>query len=261
MFRTVLAATLLCVCALSQAAPVTEVIVVGTYHFSNPGKDQHNIAAVDVMTPERQGQLAAITEALARFKPTKVAVEWPAELTAERYAKYRDDTLPPSPNEVVQLGFRLAKTMKLDTVAGIDVEGDFPYEGVAAFAEKSGRAATLEAMHAEVAQRVAAVEAAQKSGTIAAALRLMNSPESVQRDHALYMAFLPYGRGDEQPGAALASAWYARNLGICARLVQQLKPGDRAVVFYGAGHAYLLKRCVTEMPGYRLVEANDYLPR
>lgn len=32
-------------------------------------------------------------------------------------------------------------------------------------------------------------------------------------------------------------------------------------VLYGSGHAFLLRQCVSEMPGYRLVEANDYLPQ
>jgi hypothetical protein len=42
--------------------------------------------------------------------------------------------------------------------------------------------------------------------------------------------------------------------------VQLAKPGGRIVVFYGSGHAFFLRQCVTEMPGFKLVEANDYLP-
>jgi hypothetical protein len=48
---------------------------------------------------------------------------------------------------------------------------------------------------------------------------------------------------------------------ICANLVQLARPGDRIVVFYGSGHAFLLRQCVAETPGFRLVEANAYLPR
>jgi uncharacterized phosphosugar-binding protein len=55
--------------------------------------------------------------------------------------------------------------------------------------------------------------------------------------------------------------WYKRNFLICANLVQRARPGDRAVVFFGSGHSFLLRQCVGEMPGYRLVEANGYLPR
>jgi len=53
----------------------------------------------------------------------------------------------------------------------------------------------------------------------------------------------------------------ARNFLICANLVEQSKPGDRIVVLYGFGHAFLLRQCVTETPAFKLVEPNAYLPR
>jgi len=75
-----------------------------------------------------------------------------------------------------------------------------------------------------------------------------------------YSDLLRIGAGDEQPGAALKAAWEKRNSEICARLVQLAQPGDRIVVLYGAGHAFLLRQCVEQMPGFELVEANSYLP-
>ncbi|HEY0302433.1 MAG TPA: DUF5694 domain-containing protein [Rhizomicrobium sp.] len=39
------------------------------------------------------------------------------------------------------------------------------------------------------------------------------------------------------------------------------RPGDRIVVFYGAGHAFLLRQCVAGTPGFALVEPNAYLPK
>jgi hypothetical protein len=33
------------------------------------------------------------------------------------------------------------------------------------------------------------------------------------------------------------------------------------VVMFGAGHAFLLRQCVAEMPGWKLVEPNDFLPQ
>jgi hypothetical protein len=134
-----------------------------------------------MLAPERQEQIAAVVPALARFAPARVAVEWPAEVVAERYPKYLDGALPPSRNEVVQLGFRLGKATKA-VVEGIDVDGDFPY------------------------------------------------------------------------------GWYRRNFMLCARLAQAAKPGDRIVVLYGSGHAHLLRQCVEEVPGWKLVEPDDYLP-
>ena len=42
--------------------------------------------------------------------------------------------------------------------------------------------------------------------------------------------------------------------------MQTARPGDRIVVIYGAGHGYWLREFARTTPGFRLVEANDYLP-
>jgi hypothetical protein len=241
------------------AAPA-EVMIVGTYHFSNPGQDQHDVKSDDVLKPERQQQLEAIAKGMMRFSPTVVAVEWPADLVTERYPKYLAGTLPPSHNEVVQLGFRLAKDAGLESVHGIDVDGDFPYEPVQTWARQHGAADKLTAMQAQIEASVTKLTELQHTGTIADALREMNRPENIAGDYEFYAELVHYGSGDDQPGAKLLTAWHARNFEICARLVQSLHPGDHAVVFYGAGHAYLLRQCVSETPGLKLVEANQYLP-
>ena len=123
--------------AAEPSANPVEVMVVGVFHMSNPGHDIHNLKVDDVLEPKRQGEIAALTDALARFKPTKVGVEWPADLVAERYKQYLSGTYPPSRNEVVQLGFRLAKTVSAE-IYSLDADGDFPYERLKNFAETRG---------------------------------------------------------------------------------------------------------------------------
>src|SRR6266481_2693808 len=137
--------------AAEPAPPgIVKVMIVGTYHMSNPGHDIYNLKADDVLAPKRQAEIAAITSALARFRPTKVAAEWDAETVAERYPKYLAGTLPPSRNEVVQLGFRLAKTAGLERAYGIDVDGDFPYEELKAYAQAHGQAGLLDQQGAAI---------------------------------------------------------------------------------------------------------------
>lgn len=246
--------------APAAASQDVEVMVVGTYHMSNPGQDLHNTRADDVLVPKRQRELEAIASALLRFAPTRVAVEWPADVTSERYRRYRDGTLDASRNEVVQLGFRLADAAALAEVDGIDVDGDFPYPAVEAFAKTHGQAARLERAHATIAGSVSELQQTIDGGSIAQALRYLNDPQRITRDNAFYREMLFLGDGTEQPGVDLLAAWYRRNLAICAHLLQRTKPGDRVVVFYGAGHAFLLRQCVAETPGYRLVEPAGYLP-
>lgn len=264
------AAAIIAVLALASSAgqatpepaprPV-EVMIIGGYHMSNPGKDIHDVKADDVLAPKRQKEIVAITDALARFKPTKVAVEWPRDIVAERYPKYLAGTLPPSHNEVVQLGFRLAKTAHAQGVWGIDADGDFPYDKLLAYAKAHGQNALMDYEDAQILRSVNDDNEHLAHGTISQTLRHMNDPAVILRDHQFYRRILKIGDGADQPGAQLDADWYKRNFLICASLIQLAKPGDRIVVFFGSGHSYLLRQCVTETPGFQLVEPNRYLPK
>lgn len=256
---TLWVATLAAVTAAAEP-PKTQVLLVGTYHFANPGQDISNVKAVDVLAEARQRELAQVATSLARFEPTRIAVEWPDALVRERYAKFRDGSLPVSSNEVVQLGFRLAQQRRLPAVLGLDVAGDFPFEAVADWAARHGRQGDIDALIAFGAKETAHISALQERMTIGGVLREMNSPAAIDRAHSFYPPLLAMGDGDDQPGVKLMSAWYTRNLAICARLLESVQAGDRVVVFFGQGHIYLLRQCLREQPGVQLIDPGAYLP-
>jgi hypothetical protein len=260
IFTWLRASAALTACLIPLVAPAAQgnarVLLIGTFHFSNPGMDQHNVKAVDVLAPQRQAEIQLIVDGLARFRPTHVGVEWPASIVEQRYPEYLAGTLPESRNEVVQLGFRLAKKHGLKRVHGIDVEGTFPYEPVARWASANGREAELQ--HAG-AEETAYITALQERASLGAALRYMNESGSIARNHAFYPVVLEMGRGDDQPGVKLMSAWHERNLGMCARVLQAIEGGDRMVVIVGQGHVYLIRQCLQEAPGVELDNPLDYL--
>ncbi|SFV26228.1 MULTISPECIES: DUF5694 domain-containing protein [unclassified Pseudoxanthomonas] len=260
MRRFLMLALLLLHGAAWAAEPPARVIVIGTYHFSNPGQDKANVDAVDVTVPQRQAELQAVTDALATFQPTFVGVEWPADAAREQYARHLAGTLPPSSNEVVQLGFRLAKQVGLTQVHGLDVPGDFPFEPLSAWAQANGKAGDLDALMAQAQGITARITALQATHSIGGVLREMNTARATEEAASFYAEFLRYGSGDQQPGVELNAAWAKRNYAICARLLQALKPGDRAVVFYGQGHVPQLAACLRSAPGVELVEAGAFLP-
>lgn len=249
----------------ARAAEPVQVMVLGTYHFGNPGLDLQNLRADDVLQPRRQAEVAAAVDGLARFRPTRVAVEVVADsqpaAALPKYRRYRAGEGRDDRNEITQIGYRLADRAGLADVQGIDVDGDFPFEALQAWAESHGQAAALKQDFDDIGVKLKAFEASQATSTIGQLLRVMNEPAAIADDHGWYTRALRFGQGAEQPGAALLAAWTARNLGICARLVQLARPGDRVVVVYGAGHSHLLRDCVKTQPGWQLVEPNDYLPR
>ena len=243
---------------VDKEAPVS-VMIVADFHMSNPGQDLHNVTAGDVLSPERQEEIAKIINGLARFHPTEVMAEWPADLANRSYAQYLAGTLPPDRNEVVQLGFRLAKTSGLTHFYGIDAGGEFPYDPVRTFAQTHGQSDLLDHLNAEVETFVKAQTEMLQSKGIGATLRYLNDPIRLSRDNSFYRQTLRIGAGPEQPAVDLLTAWYRRNFLICANLIQNSHPGARIVVFYGSGHAFLLRQCIAETPGFELVEANAFL--
>jgi hypothetical protein len=259
MKRLAAIACLFVVAHAPAADPPIRVMVVGTYHFANPGKDLHNAQAVDMRTPVRQAELQAIVGGLSRFAPNVVAIEWQAASARDGYAAYLKGAQASS-NEGVQLGFRLAQALGLAQVHGVDVEGGFPYDPLNTWANDNGMAGRLADSQQQVASLMRSISERQRSQSIGGVLKWINSPAVLRQSDAIYWDMLRYGRADEQPGAALNAAWAARNYGICARLAQALKPGDRAVVFYGLGHVPFLRHCVEEVPGMELVDPAAYLP-
>jgi hypothetical protein len=139
-----------------------QVLVLGTYHFANPGRDIVNTKVDDVLQPHRQAELEALTAQLARFAPTKVMVERDADQHEGQrlpsYDAWRAGGRREVRNEVEQVGFRLASAMKHEAVYGIDADGDFPFEAVQAWAKKNGAEALLHAQLDEIKQRSKADE-------------------------------------------------------------------------------------------------------
>lgn len=243
-------------------APV-EVMVLGVYHFDNPGLDVNNIETDNVFSDQRQTELAALGNALVSFAPTIVAIEMLAEppYEAASYADFTPADLLEEASEDVQIGYRVAQLVGLDTVHAINEqpEGDepdyFPFDKVAAFAERTGRGEDFAAL-ADMSDMVSEFEAYQESWSIPALLKLHNSdwvPE------AFYWEIIGYGSGEDQPGAELAAYWFMRNAKIFNKLQQVTEPGDRVLVVYGSGHKAWLDELVAKTPGYVLVDPLPYL--
>lgn len=273
--RTLCSALVLCLlpAAAVQAAtrapapaPI-EVLVLGTYHMDNPGRDLNNLEADDVRTPARQAQIESVARALARFKPTRIALEFVSDepgRIVKRYAAFTPADLNTARDERVQLGFRLARELGHAEVYGIDEQSEtvdyFPFDRVMDYAKRTGRDAELAVTMGYGADFVARMARIQTRGSVRDLLVWLNDPATVQEGYTNgYLESLHYGAGREFPGAELNAAWYLRNAKIHAKLIEIARPGDRVLVLFGAGHAYWLRHFARETPGFRLVEANAYL--
>jgi hypothetical protein len=263
---TGLACLLFACAAAAEPAPI-QVMVLGTYHMSNPGQDLHNVKAADVLTPERQRELAAVAEALASFKPTLVALEKvtaPPQYLDASYPKFDAGQLSRDRDERVQIGYRVAQLSGLEEVHGIDEQpaaGEpdyFPFERVQASAHAHGEDAALGALMQSAGAMVARFGEQQSQMTIAQLLLEANDSKSLA-DASAYYEFLKLDSGEDQPASELLGYWFMRNAKIFAKLRDIAQPGDRVLVLFGAGHKHWLEQLASNSPGFQLVDASDYL--
>jgi hypothetical protein len=90
----------------AQADARPEILVLGTYHMSNPGHDIHNMQTDDVLSPKRQQEIAQLSAGLKKFQPTKIAIE--ADVGSQR-----DKSIPTILRESTRC--RVTRSIKSDT--------------------------------------------------------------------------------------------------------------------------------------------------
>lgn len=258
----VILASALSVRAQAPAADPAHVLVLGTYHFANPGLDVVQTEVADVLSATKQAEIRSVVEALARFRPTKIAVE---RVPATRpqldsiYDAYRSGRHELARDETQQLGFRLAAMFEHPRAYPIDHRGEFPFPAVMEYAALHD-SAFVTFVREELARITSEANRRQRENTVGEIIRMMNDPASLTEGHGAYVRFGQVGAGDSYVGAALLSKWYERNIHIFANLQRIAEPGDRILVIVGAGHAPILRELITYDTEMLLADVLEYLP-
>lgn len=252
--------------------PRPKVLLVGSFHFAYFDLDAHvtdKDKRVDVKERSRQAQLEELVDYIARFKPTAIAVEAGAHTgyILHRYKEYlRTDTIARS-DEIDQIGFRLMRRFELDTMYGVDA-GTLSWE---LYNSKDSLALRpiLDSIYTDwdftsddpISQRYSALydanDAYNKEHSLLESFRYRNSDKMLDRDFGAYLNG-DFKLGRYRGADGLAMHWYARNLRILRNIQElHLKPDDRLVVIYGAGHMGILKHLFECTPEFELVKFGE----
>src|SRR5262249_45278445 len=62
---------------LDTDTPKPKVMILGTFHFANPGLDYTKVERDSILSEKRQKEVRDLIDRLKTFKPTKIAVEVP----------------------------------------------------------------------------------------------------------------------------------------------------------------------------------------
>lgn len=243
-----------------------QVMLLGTYHFANPGKDAIKQNVDDVLAPHRQRELEDLVQRLARWEPDQVAVEWPftfADSTQARYERFKAGALAPSRNEVVQIGFRLAGRLGHPAVYPIDYQMRIGNDSVSAvFARRPHLKRASDSLMRSMQALADSEGVRMRQTTIVQHLRDANTDEALHAGNSLGMfgTLLPVGDGENYGGPQVLAKWYERNIRMAHHLTRVLRPGtDRVLVIVGSGHVPPLRNVLDESPQFCPVSPLPYL--
>ncbi|MBC5991945.1 DUF5694 domain-containing protein [Pontibacter cellulosilyticus] len=255
-----------------------QVMILGTFHFAYPNLDvvkTEKSDQLDIKSPESQRDIARLVNQMAKFNPTKIAVEAMPEKQAKLdslYQAYLEGRYELGLNETYQLGFRLAKQLGHKRVYATDSWGDlnaYQKPGSKEFEVRDDIKERMEKFWEYKQSTVQARAEAEKklSGpkprSLYKAIQQLNQPEAIRKSHENY--FREAFQYEEQPydytGVDWYNAsWFSRNLRIF-RNIQRIteSPDDRILLIYGSDHVALLQQAVESSPTHQLVPAHKML--
>jgi hypothetical protein len=243
-----------------------QVMLLGTYHFEGSGRDAVVAPAADVLTPQRQAELDDLAARLARWAPEQITVEWPlsyADTTTAMYQRYRAAGTSRDPNEVVQIGFRLARRLGHPTVYPIDHQMRLGNDSIEAlmtrrpeFQRRSDSLLAVMQAQSDSVQRHHAAD------SIVRRLRDANTDEGLHGGNSFGMfgSYLAAGEGYNLGGPQVLARWYERNIIMAHNLTRVLRPETRRVlVIVGSGHVPPIRNVLDESPDFCPVSPLPYL--
>ena len=225
---------------------------------------------IDVLEEKYQREIVKIVDAIKKFVPTKVVIEvQPASQKRidSLYNAYRLGKHQLGRNEMEQLGFRLAKGLKIEKLECVDTWGKY-YESLNyLFDDTSSRAKAFERYYFNNADTIynkknTGISFSTDSGIIDNLLYL-NAPRTIKESLGPYL--IGHFKYEEKEGDYTGvdfetGRWFNRNLRIF-RNIQRIttKSSDRILIIFGGGHMNLLNYFLECSPEYELVSPVPYL--
>lgn len=253
---------------------ITKAMVLGVFHFDNPGLDSYKPKySFNILEEKRQEELAIFLNQIAEYKPTKILVEWDRikvdSIANERYLNYLNGTfsIDDKRNEVYQLGFKLAKKLGHKKIfcsdasaEWIGVELDWDNYDVEAYLKSKGQYEKSTRYNFQSFYELC--DSLKTVQTLTEHLAMLNSPKNRLKDHQAYLTDLILeGAGDNYLGADAVTKWYRRNLRIFSNAydITNFDSEERLLLIYGSGHVWQLRQFFIDSPDFEYIEPIEYL--
>jgi hypothetical protein len=261
-----------------QATKQKEVLLIGTFHFNNPGADLVKADKFDVLSEKSQKELQIIANKIKDFSPDKIFVEWSFNKSNEldslhalyqndKYFEYVDKKFPENTfykeNEIFQLAFRAAKLNGNEKVYGIDIHTEFPFDSLLISIDKAKQTELKDKIFSRIKEVELTESENRKKYSFTELIIECNKQSNRNFDLGSYITLLnAAGKDNDFTGPNLVANWYKRNL-LMYSVVQKLtdKNDDKIVILLGAGHIALFKHFIDLDENFKAVELKDILDK
>ncbi len=253
------------------------VILIGTFHFNNPGNDAIKMKNRNILSKENQEELEKITSTIIhKYKPDQIFVEEEFSKKQQLNNEYQiylqnkfktiTDTIKNArlkkkyeENETYQLAFRLAKKSKNLEIFPIDDFSEFRFDLLMQQANKDKNLkAELEKILSESSTKMNKCISEEKLSNV---LLCLNTDEERIGNKGSYIFINKIQTKDNNYfGSDLVTGWYTRNLRMYANFQNQLDSKSKnIVILVGAGHASMFYDFIKNDKNINLIELKQIL--
>ncbi|GAA4806710.1 DUF5694 domain-containing protein [Litoribaculum gwangyangense] len=238
------------------------IAILGSFHFAG-SSDLIALKVDDLKSEKRQKEILDLVEALAKFKPTKVILEYPygnnkLDSLYQQYIKAEHDL---SINERQQIGFRLAHKMNHINIYYADHQMNLPFNELMTFLQENGRMQEfqklLDFMKTEV---LSSMQNTYDNSTLKEYFIWLNSDKQDKMNKNLYLKNVNImGSANNYIGTDVVTKWWERNFRIMRNIDEIAEPNDRILILFGQGHTALLKDFYKDRDDIVFVDILNYL--
>lgn len=252
------------------------VLLLGTFHFAGEQVDANttpDALAVNMMLSDRQKQIEELVNELIKFRPTKIVIEGLPQYQSRYdslFRLYKLGKLNSAPkfmvSEIVQIGFRLADKLGLNTFYPVDTKPFrfqlSPEDSMLTFEKYKNQTDTSFAYWEERYDRESAYD-----DTLCYQLPLnkylqyINAPETLAVSNGRWLVTTKRGTNQEPIGAdGFITRYFNRNVRIYSNIQRIVtRKDDRILVIYGATHMFMLKTLFDASPEFKVEDVMKYL--
>ncbi|HEV8287211.1 MAG TPA: DUF5694 domain-containing protein [Chitinophagaceae bacterium] len=241
-----------------------KVLLLGTFHFDNPGLDVAKFHDADIFSAKRQQEIAEVIKKIKTFAPDKIFVESPSGNQMKidsALTQYKEGKLSIRASEVQQLGYRLAKELSLRTVYGVDFrDASFPFDSLIQSAADAGQLELISRIKNFIDSIQTAFNESLKKYTIREMLLRENSVHNQKIAVGWYFSLLTAGKPGDHVGSYLTSEWWRRNMVIYENILKTLTgKEEKILIIFGSEHTALLNEMMWYNADFEIVPVDKVL--